>query len=160
MGNNLTVWQDRKVEAATPEKSKQLEPRALLEHRTRIVFEVRTVLSAYFQPHEEQAIKDSQLAWWCDELHDWDIEQIVWSLRKWNSDNPRLRPTPGDVKKLLIDRRGHAAAKRAEKAAEEAAKEAKDSVKPDPPSEDLIAAERAQRKASAEQILADAAKRG
>jgi hypothetical protein len=81
-----------------------------------IVFEVRTILSAYFLPHEDQAIRDSQLGWWCDELHDWEIEQIVWSLRKWNRDEPRKRPTPGDIVRILKDQRGKSEAARMPKA--------------------------------------------
>lgn len=73
----------------------------MTDHRSRICFEVRTILSAYFQPHEDQAIKDAQLAWWADTLCDFELKSIVAALRKWNERNPRLRPTPGDVLKLL-----------------------------------------------------------
>lgn len=64
------------------------------------------VLSAYFQPHEDERIKAAQLAWWCDELEDWTQEQVVWALRQWNRDNPRLRPTPGDIVAVLKRKRG------------------------------------------------------
>lgn len=62
---------------------------------------MRTVLSAYFQPHEDVAIKDAQLAWWADTLCDFELKSIVAALRKWNEKNPRLRPTPGDILKML-----------------------------------------------------------
>jgi hypothetical protein len=71
-----------------------------------IASEVKVVLSAYFQPHEAEEIKAAQLAWWCDELEDWTHEQVVWGLRKWNRDNPRLRPTPGDIVAVLKLARG------------------------------------------------------
>ena len=64
------------------------------------------MLSAYFQPHEAEEIKAAQLAWWCDELEDWSREQVVWALRQWNRENPRLRPTPGDIVAALKLARG------------------------------------------------------
>lgn len=64
------------------------------------------VLSAYFQPHESADIQTAQLAWWADELQDWTREQVVWALRKWNRDEPRRRPTPGDILRLLKSKRG------------------------------------------------------
>lgn len=64
------------------------------------------MLSAYFQPHEAEDVRAGQLAWWCDELQDWTREQIVWAFRKWNRDNPRLRPTPGDVVAIMKEARG------------------------------------------------------
>lgn len=71
-----------------------------------IAFNVRTVLSAYFQPNEPEEIRAAQLAWWADELADWHLEQVVWALRSWNRDNPRLRPTPGDIVSMLKLARG------------------------------------------------------
>jgi len=67
---------------------------------------VTVVLSAYFQPNEAENIKAGQLAWWCDELQDWTREQVLWALRKWNGDNPRLRPTPGDIVAICKQARG------------------------------------------------------
>ena len=96
----------REIPAPTPQIARSLSPQALQEHRARIAFDVKTVLSAYFQPHEADEIKAAQLAWWCDELQDWTQEQVLWSLRKWNRDNPRLRPTPGDIVAILKDARG------------------------------------------------------
>ena len=93
--------------------SRSLTPQDLQDHRATIAFEVRTVLSAYFQPHEADEIKTSQLAWWCDELQDWEHRQVVWGLRQWNRDNPRIRPTPGDIVSVLVHKRGKAVAARA-----------------------------------------------
>ena len=56
--------------------------------------------------------KAAQLPWWCDELQDWTKEQVVYSLRKWNRDNPRLRPTPGDIVAILKEARGRKEAQR------------------------------------------------
>jgi hypothetical protein len=78
----------------------------LLEHRQNLVSEVRVVLSAYFQPHETAEVVTAQLAWWADEMQDWTREQVVWGLRKWNRDEPRRRPTPGDVLRILKRQRG------------------------------------------------------
>jgi len=64
------------------------------------------VLSAYFQPYEAEDIKAAQLAWWCDELQDWTREQVVWALRKWNRERPRIRPTPGDIVAICKEARG------------------------------------------------------
>ena len=96
--------------APTPQIAKSLSPQALHEHRAGIASEVKVVLSAYFQPHEADEIKAAQLAWWCDELQDWQRVQVVWALREWNRQNPRLRPTPGDILRLCMDARGKAEA--------------------------------------------------
>jgi hypothetical protein len=94
------------IPPATPQHSKLLSPQALAAHRQSIASEIRVVLSAYFQPHEDEEIKNAQLAWWCDELEDWTLENVVWALRKWNRDNPRLRPTPGDIVAICKKARG------------------------------------------------------
>lgn len=103
MGTELTTMD---VPSPTPLHAKSLSPQELSAHRQVIASEVKTVLSAYFQPHESEAIKAAQLAWWCDELQDWTHEQVVYALRKWNRDNPRWRPTPGDIVKSLKMLRG------------------------------------------------------
>ena len=94
------------IAAPTPQVARSLSPQQLDAHRETIASEVKTVLSAYFQPHEDERIKAAQLAWWCDELEDWTHEQVVWGLRKWNRDNPRARPTPGDIVAILKQARG------------------------------------------------------
>lgn len=96
----------RDIPTPTPRHDKSLSPQGLSDHRRAIAFEVKTVLSAYFQPHEADEIKAAQLAWWCDELQDWTREQVVWALRKWNRDKPRLRPTPGDIVAICKEARG------------------------------------------------------
>lgn len=90
----------------TPQVAASLSPQQLQEHRARIGTEVAIVLSGYFQPNEAEQIRAGQLAWWCDELQDWTHEQVVWGLRKWNRENPRLRPTPGDIVRILKAERG------------------------------------------------------
>lgn len=70
------------------------------------------MLSAYFQPHEDEKIRDAQLSWWCDELQDWTVEQVVYALRHWNRDEPRRRPTPGDISQILKQIRGRKEAER------------------------------------------------
>ena len=89
-----------------------MSPAELIDHRAKIAFEVKTVLSAYFQPHEAEEIKAAQLAWWCDDLQAWTREQVVYGLRKWNGDNPRVRPTPGDIVRILKQTRGEKEAER------------------------------------------------
>lgn len=96
----------RVLEAPTPEVAKSLSPQDLVFHREKIRFSIQTVLSVYFQPHEDDAVRTAQLAWWCDELEDWTVEQVQWALRKWNRENPRIRPTPGDIVKICKDERG------------------------------------------------------
>lgn len=63
-------------------------------------------MSAYFDPSESEEVKAGLLAWFCDDLQDWTHEQVVWGLRAWNRDNPRRRPSPGDIVALLKKRRG------------------------------------------------------
>lgn len=96
----------------TPRLASSLSQDELERHRSQIGFEVRTVLSAYFQPQESDEIRANQIKWWADELQDWDIGQVVWGLRKWNRDHPRLRPTVGDIVALLKAERGRQHAKR------------------------------------------------
>lgn len=100
----LTKLKD--IPTPTPRVSDGMSKQELTDHRARIAFDVRTVLSAYFQPHEAEEIKAAQLAWWCDELQDWTQEQVLWALRQWNRDNPRLRPTPGDIVSVCKKARG------------------------------------------------------
>lgn len=121
------------IPAPTPEIAKSLSPQQLSEHRQKIAFEVKIVLSAYFKPHETEDIQAGQLAWWCDELQDWTHEQVVWALRQWNRDNPRLRPTPGDIVAICKAARGTKVAKEiaAKRAAEQAAEPPKKRPSPE-----------------------------
>ena len=57
-------------------------------------------------------MKAAQLAWWCDELQDWTREQVVYALRKWNREKPRLRPTAGDIVSMLKKLRGEKEARK------------------------------------------------
>ena len=111
MGTEITT---RSIPAPTPGISKSLSQQQLSEHRAKIAFDVRVVLSAYFQPDDAEAIRGAQLAWWCDELQDWTQEQVLWALRDWNRSNPRKRPTPGDI--LAICKRARGMKYAAEKA--------------------------------------------
>jgi hypothetical protein len=104
MGTEISTR--REIPAPTPQHAKSLSPQQLGEHRAKIASEVKIVLSAYFKPSEDAAIVAGQIAWWCDELEDWTLEQIVWALRQWNRDNPRLRPTPGDIVAVCKKARG------------------------------------------------------
>lgn len=70
-------------------------------------------MSAYFQPSESEDIRTAALAWWADELQDWTVAQVVWGLRQWNRQNPRLRPSPGDILRILAVKRGDVEAERA-----------------------------------------------
>lgn len=105
----------REIPTPTPQHDKSLSPRGLSDHRRAIAFEVKAVLSAYFQPHEADEIKAAQLAWWCDELQEWTQEQVVWALRDWNRRNPRLRPTPGDILGIMKAARGRKYAQKVER---------------------------------------------
>lgn len=109
MAQEITTRRD--IPTPTPQIAKSLSPQERIDHRQMIASEVKTVLSAYFQPHEDDSIKSAQLAWWCDELEDWTREQVVWALRKWNRDNPRWRPTPGDIVSICKKQRGMKLAK-------------------------------------------------
>jgi hypothetical protein len=102
----------KQIPTPTPRHDKLMSPAELVDHRAKIAFEVKTVLSAYFQPHEAEEIKAAQLAWWCDDLQAWTREQVVYGLRKWNKDNPRVRPTPGDIVRILEQTRGKKEAER------------------------------------------------
>lgn len=89
-----------------------MSPQERIAHRQKICFDVRVLLSAYFQPSEPEEIRTAQLAWWGDALEDWHHQSVVYALRQWNLDNPRLRPTPGDIVSLMKRLRGERMAKR------------------------------------------------
>jgi len=141
LGNDLEIR--RAIPPPTPQVARSLSQQALSEHRAGIVSEVLVVLSAYFQPHEADDIKAAQLAWWCDELQDWTREQVVYGLRQWNRDNPRLRPTPGDILRILLVTRGKREAERAKISAPPPRREA-----------ELTPEQRAERKAVLDDVVA------
>lgn len=84
----------------------------LFDHRERIYSEVLAVLSAYYQPDDSEETRTINKAWWCDVLQDWRQDQVVYALRKWNTDNPDRRPTPGHIVAILKRTRGQAEARR------------------------------------------------
>lgn len=103
MGNLIV---SRAIPAPTPRMAETMDADQLKSHRAKIAFDVRVMLSAYFDPSESEEVKAGLLAWFCDDLQDWTHEQVVWALRAWNRDNPRRRPSPGDIVALLKKRRG------------------------------------------------------
>lgn len=103
------------IPAPTPRLTQSLSQQEIQQHRERIAFNVRVVLSAYFQPNEPEEVRAAQLSWWADELQDWHLEQVVWALRQWNRDYPRLRPTAGDIVKILKNARGRKHAEQLQK---------------------------------------------
>lgn len=103
---NLPVAVTAPLPTSTPQIAQSLSPQELSEHRQAIAYEVRVLLSAYFDPSEAEDVKAGLLAWFCDELQDWRREQVVAALRMWNRENPRRRPTPGDISGLLKRVRG------------------------------------------------------
>ena len=108
MGNLIV---SRSIPAPTPRIAETMDAEQLKSHRARIAFEVRVMLHAHFEPSESDEIKAALLAWFCDELQDWTHEQVVWAIRSWNRDNPRRRPTPGDLVSLLKRARGEKVAR-------------------------------------------------
>lgn len=106
MTRNLPAKITAPLPAPTPQHAKLLSPQELSAHRQAIAFDVKVTLSAYFDPSEAEEVKAGLLAWFCDELQDWTHEQVVWALRSWNRENPRRRPTPGDIVALLKKARG------------------------------------------------------
>jgi len=65
-------------------------------------------------------------------LQDWTRENVIWALRQWNRDNPRIRPTPGDILRLCNAARGRWAASLMEKQKQQ-------QPKPKPVSPDMAA---------------------
>ena len=110
MGNEIETR--RELPTPTPQVAKSLSPQDLQEHRRKIAFEVSVFfeVAGYWQKRadtqDEKNVSAASLAWWCDELQDWTIEQIVYSLRKWNRENPRIKATPGDIVGVMMDLRG------------------------------------------------------
>jgi hypothetical protein len=102
----------KQIPTPTPRHDKSMSPAELVDHRAKIAFEVKTVLSAYPQAREADEIKAAQLAWWCDELQAWTREQVVYALRKWNRENETWKPTPGNIVRILKQTRGKKEAER------------------------------------------------
>lgn len=48
-----------------------------------------------------EEVKTLILADWADELQDWSMDRIRAALIAWRDDNPRRKPTPGDIKTIL-----------------------------------------------------------
>lgn len=77
------------------------------------------ILQGYWQTDLDPRIKAGVMADWADELEEWPIPQIKWSLREWRRENPRRKPNPGDILGVLKKRRGEEYAKRRQQAAPE-----------------------------------------
>lgn len=102
----------REIPASTPCLASSMSPEECAEHRSRIGFEVKLVLGGYFQAAIPAELEAGMMADWADELENWSVDQVRWGLRDWRRRNPRIRPNPGDILAVLIDRRGRAAAER------------------------------------------------
>lgn len=70
------------------------------------------LLAALYDQKESEEVKAALLAWFCDELEDWEHRQVVFAIREWNRTNPRSRPSPGDLVAILKRKRGQSLAKR------------------------------------------------
>jgi hypothetical protein len=104
-----------RLPSPTPALGKSLSPQDLQDHRAKIAFECRVFFVAcnYWRGNEGAEVEAGVLAMWCDELQDWKQEQVVFALRQWNRDNPRLKATPGDIRSIMLRLRGEKEAARA-----------------------------------------------
>ena len=100
MGTEIAL---RSIPAPTPQIAKSLSPQGLQDHRAAIAFEVKTHVKFY---ERDDRVVAAKIAWWCDELQDWTQEQVVWALREWNRESPRVDPSPGDILGLMKAMRG------------------------------------------------------
>ena len=98
------------VEAPTPQVTASMSRQELEEHRARIAFEVEVVLFDYVKKTDD-AVSAANLAWWCDALQEWTVEQVVWGLRKVALESD-YKPRPKQVVDALKLKRGQAAAAR------------------------------------------------
>lgn len=81
-----------------------LWPRHELErHRANICLRMEAFLAnGYWQDlNMSEEVKTIILADWADALQDWSMDRIKAALITWQDDNPRLKPTPGDIKAIL-----------------------------------------------------------
>lgn len=93
--------------------AQSLPPDQLAKHRSRISFEVKAFLKAsYFEEKHPHEVETAILSDWCDELQDWEVDQIKWALRQHRRSRPDKRPNPAHILAILIERRGHSAARR------------------------------------------------
>lgn len=66
------------------------------------------ILQGYWQTELAPQMKAAVLADWADELEDWHLEQVRWTLREWRRENPRRKPNAADVAAILKAERGKA----------------------------------------------------
>jgi len=130
----LSVPELRPVATPTPRHGRSLSPQGRQDHRASIAFECKVffVAANYWRGNEGAEVESAVLAWWCDELEDWTKEQIVYAMRKFNRDNPRIKATPGDILAIMTKLRGSREAERMRAI-----------PKPEEPKRDPVTAERA-----------------
>ena len=89
MGNEIAT-----TEAAQPWLN---EPGSALRHGLWISGRVQTLLSHYFQPDNPAEVMEAAIDDWIEALAHVSQHDIEWACRIYLRDQPRRRPTPGDI---------------------------------------------------------------
>lgn len=80
----------------------------VVKHRAAILLRIEAFLAnGYWQDLSmSEEVKTLILEDWADELQNWSMDRIRAALIAWRDENPRRRPNPGDIKKILKDEWG------------------------------------------------------
>ena len=126
---------DGAVIKTAPQKSaKSMSVNDLIDHRSKIAFDVEVILQGYWDKQPPAEVKAGILADWADALEDWTQEQVLYALRQWRNEHPNKTPNPGHILSVLRELRAKAEWKRAPKV----------QIAPEPERELLSAERRAQ----------------
>ena len=73
------------------------------EHASWISGRIETLLSHYFQPESPTEVKDAALDDWVDALSIFPQPAIEYACRTYLRNQPRRRPTPGDIRAAALN---------------------------------------------------------
>lgn len=75
------------------------------QHAAWVAGRVRTLLSHYFQPDQPIEVQDAALEDWAEMLTPYSRQAIEYACTSYLRDQPRRRPTPGDIRVRAIGHR-------------------------------------------------------
>jgi hypothetical protein len=94
------------INAVTKRSASSPPPPERDKHRAWIGVRVEALLDGYWQTNPPAPVKAMILADWMAALEDCTQDEITAACREWLRDEPRVKPKPGDIAKLIRDERG------------------------------------------------------
>jgi hypothetical protein len=94
------------INAVTTRSASSLPQPEHDKHRAWIGVRVEALLDGYWQTNPPAPVKALILADWMAALEDCTQDEITAACREWLRDEPRVKPKPGDIAKLIRDERG------------------------------------------------------